>query len=72
MTNEPKVPTRMGDGTFVERTRSEIRADLVAGSEAAAKRAKVPPLTDDEIDHLLEVYASTSATRSCSAATAPG
>ena len=58
MTNEPRVPTRMGDGTFTQLTRSEIRADLVAGSEVAAKRAKVPLLTDDEIDHLLEIYAS--------------
>ena len=58
MTNEAKVPTRMGDGTFTQLTRSEIRADLIAGSEAATKRAKVPLLTDDEIDHLLEIYAS--------------
>jgi len=48
----------MGDGTFTHLTRSEIRADLVAGSENATKRAKVPLLTDDEIDHLLEIYAS--------------
>ncbi len=58
MTNESRVPTRMGDGTFALMTRSEIRADLVAGSEAAAGRAKVPPLTDAEIDHLLDIYAS--------------
>ena len=58
MTNETRVPTRMGDGTFTQLTRSEIRADLIAGSEVAAKRAKVPLLTDDEIDHLLEIYAS--------------
>ena len=58
MTNEARVPTRMGDGTFVHLTRSEIRADLVAGSEAAVKRAKVPPLTDEEVDHLLDIYAS--------------
>jgi len=48
----------MGDGTFTHLTRSEIRADLVAGSENATKRAKVPLLSDDEIDHLLEIYAS--------------
>jgi dimethylamine---corrinoid protein Co-methyltransferase len=58
VTNEDRVPTRMGDGTFVQLTRSEIRADLEAGSAAAAKRAKVPPLTSDEIDHLLDIYAS--------------
>lgn len=58
MTNEARVPTRMGDGTFARLTRSEIRADLVAGSEAAVKRAKVPPLSDEELDHLLDIYAS--------------
>ena len=58
MTEETRVPTRMGDGTFTHLTRSEIRADLIAGSEVATKRAKVPLLTDDEIDHLLEIYAS--------------
>ena len=58
MNDEIRVPTRMGDGTFVRLTRSEIRADLIAGSEAATKRAKVPLLDDDEIDHLLEIYAS--------------
>ncbi len=58
MTTEPRIPTRLGDGSFTEMTRSGIRADIVAGSEAAARRAKVPPLGDDEVDHLLEIYAS--------------
>ena len=58
MTSEARVPTRMADGTFVRLTRSEIKADLVAGSEAAVKRAKVPPLPDDELEHLLDIYAS--------------
>ena len=40
MTNEARVPTRMGDGTFTQLTRSEIRADLIAGSEVAAKRGQ--------------------------------
>ncbi len=58
MSTEPRIPTRLGDGSFTEMTRSGIRADIVAGSEAAARRAKVPPLGDDEVDHLLEIYAS--------------
>src|SRR5664280_420811 len=45
---EPKIPTRMGDGALVEMTRSEIKADLEEGTKAAAKRAKVPELTQDE------------------------
>jgi len=58
VSTEPRIPTRLGDGSFTEMTRSGIRADIVAGSEAAARRAKVPPLGDDEVDHLLEIYAS--------------
>jgi len=55
---DPKIPTRMGDGSLVEMTRSEIKADLEAGTELAAKKAKVPMLTQNELDHLLEIYAS--------------
>lgn len=55
---EAKIPTRMGDGSLVEMTRSEIKADLEAGTQLAAKRAKVPELTQDELDHLLEIYGS--------------
>ena len=39
-------------------TRSEMRADIEAGMEAAVKRAHVPPLTADEVDHLLDICAS--------------
>jgi hypothetical protein len=35
---EPKIPTRMGDGSLVEMTRSEIQADLEDGTVQAAKR----------------------------------
>jgi len=55
---EPRIPTRMGDGSLVEMTRSEIEADLEAGTQLAAAKAKVPELTQDELDHLLEIYAS--------------
>ena len=53
-----RIPTRLGDGSLVEMTRAEIEADLHAGSELAAKRAKVDPLTDDEIAHLLDIFTS--------------
>ena len=55
---EPRIPTRMGDGSLVEMTRSEIKADLEDGTQLAARRAKVPTLTQDELEHLLEIYAS--------------
>ena len=48
----------MGDGSLVELTRSEIKADLEDGTRQAAKRAKCPELTPDELDHLLDIYAS--------------
>ena len=43
------IPTRMGDGSLVRMTRAEIEADILAGSEAGAKRAKVAPLGEDEV-----------------------
>jgi len=67
----------MGDGALVEMTPAEIRADLEAGTEAAAKRSKSPVLTGAELDHLSEIFCSnsrftgsTSATRSCCPSTA--
>ena len=53
-----KLMTRMGDGAAVEMTRDELRADIEDGVAAAVKRAKVPPLDDDEVGHLLEIFAS--------------
>ena len=56
--NEQRIPTRMGDGVITHMTRSELRADIEAGTEMAAARAKVPALAADELDHLLDIYAS--------------
>ena len=55
---ERRVRTRLGDGSLVEMTPSEIRADMVAGSELGARRAKAAPLSDAEIDHLVDIFAS--------------
>ncbi len=55
---ERSVRTRLGDGSLVEMTPSEIRADLVEGMELGARRAKAPPLSEAEIDHLLDIFAS--------------
>ena len=41
-------------------TRSELRAEIEDGTAQAAKRAKVPPLEQDELDHLLDIFASRS------------
>jgi dimethylamine--corrinoid protein Co-methyltransferase len=50
----------MGDGYTVELTFDELRADLVAGSEDAAKRGKLPPLEESELDWLFELFANPS------------
>jgi dimethylamine---corrinoid protein Co-methyltransferase len=55
-----RIPTRLGDGSLVELGPAEIEADLVAGSEAAVKRAKVEPLPQDDLDHLLDIFTSTA------------
>ena len=57
---EKSYPTRDGDGSLVRMTRSQLRSELEDGTQAAAARAKVPPLTTDELDHLLEIWASTA------------
>ena len=54
------IKTRMGDGYDVEMTPEEVRADLVAGSEDAAKKGKIPTLDADDYDYLYEMFASPS------------
>jgi dimethylamine--corrinoid protein Co-methyltransferase len=55
---EKPIPTRLGDGSLTRMTRSQLRAELEEGTRAAAARAKVPPLTEPELEHLLEIWAS--------------
>jgi len=53
-----KYRTRMGDGFSVEMTEAEIRRDIEDGTQDAANRAKIPPLTEDEIRYLVELFKS--------------
>ncbi len=53
-----RIPTRMGDGSLVRMTRDKIEADVRAGAEAGAGRAKVEPLGEDELGHLVDIFAS--------------
>ncbi len=48
--------SRMGDGSPISMTKDEIMADLIKGSEDAADRAKVPPLSQEEYKHLLDIF----------------
>ena len=43
------VVTRMGDGSTVLLTRDEIRREILEGSEAAAVKAKIPVLEENEV-----------------------
>jgi len=47
--------TRMGDGRVVEMSTDEIRADIEAGTEDAADKGQIEPLTSDEQDYILEL-----------------
>lgn len=49
------VITRLGDGSLVEVTEDEIRRDLENGTQDAAERAHISPLSEEEISRLLEI-----------------
>ena len=54
------IRTRMGDGYVVHLTPEELRADLEAGCAEAVKRAKVPPLEENEFEYLFDLFACPS------------
>lgn len=49
---------RMGEGSRVEMTKEEIINDIEDGSNVAAERGRVPGLTDDEKEQLLDIFLS--------------
>ncbi len=50
-----KYQTNMGDGAAIEMTKEEMRDELDKGTAAAADKAGIPQLSDDDIDHLLSI-----------------
>ncbi len=50
------IRTRMGDGRAVELTVDDIRADIQAGTEEAADRGRIPALTGNEQEWLVELF----------------
>ncbi len=48
--------TRMGDGSLAAFSEKELRADLEEGTRDAAERAGVPPLSEDELKFLFDIY----------------
>ena len=53
-----KILTRFGDGICVELTESELKQDLEDGTRDAADRANVPPLSEEELKYLFDVFSS--------------
>ena len=52
--------TRMGDGRRVRMTKEQIEADIVAGMADGADAARVPELSQDEMDRILEIVCDKS------------
>jgi dimethylamine--corrinoid protein Co-methyltransferase len=50
--------SRLGDGSPIEMTESELKRDLEEGTADAADRGKIPPLPEEELDHLFDIFAS--------------
>jgi dimethylamine--corrinoid protein Co-methyltransferase len=53
-----KIFTRYGDGAPLEMSESELREDLENGTADAAKCGKIPVLSDEELEYLLDVFKS--------------
>ncbi len=52
-----KIITRMGDGARVELQAEQVKADILAGTQDAADRGKIPPLSPSELEQLFEIFA---------------
>lgn len=48
--------TRMGDGSPLEMTESELRADIEDGIQTAVDKAGVPALGEEEIEYLMDLF----------------
>ena len=55
-----KIKTRMGDGSLVELTESELKQEFEEGTGDAAERAKIPALAQEELGRLYEIYSAPS------------
>lgn len=54
-----KIATRMGDGYQIEMTEAELMRDIEDGTEDAADRGKVAPLSQDEVQYLFDLHKCT-------------
>jgi dimethylamine--corrinoid protein Co-methyltransferase len=51
------ILTRMGDGQRVTMSASQVKEDLLAGTQNAVDTGRVPPLTSSDLDELFEIVA---------------
>jgi dimethylamine--corrinoid protein Co-methyltransferase len=53
-----KIRTRMGDGSIVEVSESELKQALEDGTNDAAERGGIPPLSQDELSYLFDIFSA--------------
>jgi dimethylamine--corrinoid protein Co-methyltransferase len=51
-----KYLSRRGDGALIEMTADELKQEFELGTEDAADRGKIPPLSKDDLEQLLDIY----------------
>jgi dimethylamine--corrinoid protein Co-methyltransferase len=51
-----KIVTRYGDGTHVEMAETQLMEDLIAGTQDAADRGRIDAVTQDELDHMADIF----------------
>ena len=57
---QKKIFTRMGDGERVSMSTDDVKEDIQAATQDAARRADIPELTQEEIEQLVEIMAEPS------------
>lgn len=57
---QDKIITRMGNGSRAELSAEQVKEDILAGTQDAADRGKIPELDPDELDQLFEIFADTN------------
>jgi dimethylamine--corrinoid protein Co-methyltransferase len=55
-----KILTRMGDGERITMSASELKEDILAGTEDAAEKGRVPKLADEELEKLFDTLADSA------------
>ena len=54
------ILTRMGDGQRITMSASQVKEDLLAGTQNAADTGRVPPLTSSELEELFDIVADSN------------